>query len=140
MRVVFDTNVLLVSLPSHSPFHALYRAIIDGWLTLFVTTETLAEYEEQISRRLGLASTDVQLRELLELPSVQELTVYYQWHLLADVDADDDKFVNCAIACGADYLVTNDRHFDRLRSLPFPAVNTIRAEDFFAFAASRNMA
>jgi putative PIN family toxin of toxin-antitoxin system len=129
MRVVFDTNVLLVALPSHSPFHLLYQAVVDERLTLFVTTETLAEYEEQISRRLGIARTNVQLRELLNLPSVQELTVYYQWHLLAAIDADD-KFVDCAIACGADYLVTNDRHFDKLRSIPFPVVNIIRAEDF----------
>ncbi|MFD1466732.1 putative toxin-antitoxin system toxin component, PIN family [Hymenobacter caeli] len=130
MRVVFDANVLLVALPSHSPFHALYRAVVDGRLTLFATTETLAEYEEQIGRRLGLARTDIQLRELLNLPSVRELTVYYQWHLLAEVDADDDKFVDCTIACGADYLVTNDRPFDKLRHVPFPTVHTIRAKDF----------
>ncbi len=130
MRVVFDTNVLLVSLPSHSPFRALYQAVVDERLTLYVTTEMLAEYEEQISRRLGIARTDVQLRELLNLPAVQEITVYYQWYLLAEIDADDDKFVDCAIACGADYLVTNDRHFSRLREIPFPTVNIIKAEDF----------
>jgi len=130
MRVVFDTNVLLVSLPSHSPFRALYQAVIDERLTLYVTTEMLAEYEEQISRRLGIARTDVQLRELLNLPAVQEITVYYQWHLLAEIDADDDKFVDCAVACGVDYLVTNDRHFNRLREIPFPVVNIIKAEDF----------
>ena len=130
MRVVFDTNVLLVALPSHSPFHPLYQAVVEGRLTLYVTTETLAEYEEQINRRLGIARADVQMRELLNLPTVRELTIYYQWHLLANVDADDDKFVDCAIACGADYLVTNDRHFDKLRSVPFPPVNVIKAEDF----------
>ena len=130
MRVVFDTNVLLVALPSHSPFHELYRAVVDRRLTLYVTTETLAEYEEQISRRLGVARTEVQLRELLSLPTVCELTVYYQWHLLTEIDADDDKFVDCAVACGADYLVTNDRHFDKLRGVTFPVVNVIRAEEF----------
>lgn len=130
MRVVFDTNVLLVSLPSHSPFRALYQAVVDERLTLYVTTEMIAEYEEQISRRLGIARTDVQLRELLNLPAVQEITVYYQWYLLAEIDADDDKFVDCAVACGADYLVTNDRHFNRLRAIPFPVVNIIKAEDF----------
>lgn len=132
MRVVFDTNVLLVALPSHSPFHALYQAVVNERLTLFVTTETLAEYEEQISRRLGIARTDVQLRELLNLPAVQEVTIYYHWHLLAEIDADDDKFADCAIACGADYLVTNDRHFTKLREVPFPSVNIIRAEEFLA--------
>lgn len=132
MRVVFDTNVLLVSLPSHSPFYALYQAVVAQQLTLYVTTETLAEYEEQISRRIGLARTDVQLRELLNLPAVQEVTVYYQWNLLAEIDADDDKFVDCAIACGADYLVTNDKHFNRLKEVPFPKVEIIRAEEFLA--------
>ena len=136
MRVVFDTNVLLVSLPSHSPFRALYQAVVDERLTLYVTTEMLAEYEEQISRRLGIARTDVQLRELLNLPAVQQITVYYQWHLLAETDADDDKFVDCAVACGADYLITNDRHFNRLREVSFPAVNIIRAEDFLALLQS----
>ncbi len=135
MRVVFDTNVLLVALPSHSPFHCLYQAVVAERLELFVTTDTLAEYEEQISRRLGLARADMQLRELLNLPGVHELTVYYRWHLLADLDPDDDKFVDCAIACGADYLVTNDRHFDRLKDLKFPRVNLIKAEDFLAVLA-----
>lgn len=90
----------------------------------------LAEYEEQLSRRLGIARTDVQLRELLNLPTVQEITIYYQWHLLTEVDANDDKFVYCAAACGADYLVTNDRHFNRLREVSFPIINIIKAEDF----------
>ncbi|WP_461085945.1 PIN domain-containing protein [Spirosoma flavus] len=49
MNVVLDTNVLLVSLPSHSPFHPIYRAMVEGRITLFVTNEILVEYEEQIS-------------------------------------------------------------------------------------------
>ena len=132
MRVVFDTNVLLVALPTHSPFHPLYQAVRQGRVQLFVTTEILAEYEEQLCRRLGLARTEVQLRELLNLPNVQELTVYYRWQLLADLDPDDDKFVDCAVACGADYLVTNDRHFDRLRGVAFPSVPLVKAEEFLA--------
>ncbi|RYE91001.1 MAG: hypothetical protein EOO37_01515 [Cytophagaceae bacterium] len=74
----------------------------------------------------------MQLRKLLNLPAVQEVTIYYQWHLLAEIDADDDKFVDCAIACGVDYLVTNDRHFNKLRDVSFPSVNAIRAEEFLA--------
>lgn len=78
MRVVFDTNVLLVSLPSHSSFHPLYQAVVSDQIDLFIITEILNEYEEQISRRLGIARTNVQLRELLSLSSVRELTVYYR--------------------------------------------------------------
>ena len=31
-------------------------------------------------------------------------------------DPDDNKFVDCAIAAKADFIVTSDRHFDALHS------------------------
>ena len=73
MWVVFDTTVLLIALPSHSSFHLLYQVVIEQQLTLYVTTEILFEYEEQISRRIRIARADVQLRELLNMPSVREI-------------------------------------------------------------------
>ncbi|RIV20066.1 putative toxin-antitoxin system toxin component, PIN family [Fibrisoma montanum] len=129
MTVVLDTNVLLVSLPSRSPFHAIYRAIVDGRLTICVTNETLTEYEEQISTRLGIHRSEVQLREILNLPNVLLIDVYYNWQLI-EADKDDNKFVDCAIAGSADYLVTNDRHYNILNNVDFPKVTVIKAEDF----------
>lgn len=35
-----------------------------------------------------------------------------------------------AIAGNADYLVTNDRHFDLLKGMEFPKVNVISLDDF----------
>ncbi|WP_040005908.1 putative toxin-antitoxin system toxin component, PIN family [Fibrisoma limi] len=129
MTVVLDTNVLLVSLPSRSPFHVIYRAIIDRRLSICVTNETLSEYEEQISSRIGIHRSEVQLRELLNLPNVLLIDVYYNWQLI-EADKDDNKFVDCAIAGGADYLVTNDRHYDILKTIDFPKIAVIKAEEF----------
>ena len=130
MNIVLDTNVFLVSLPSHSPFHPIYQAIVQGRISLFVTNETLTEYEEQISIRLGIERTEIQLRELLNLPNVVLINVYFNWCKI-EADPDDDKFVDCAVACGADYLVTNDRHFNVLKdSADFPSVPIIKAEEF----------
>lgn len=130
MNVVLDTNVLLVSLPSHSPFHPIFQALEQGHYTLFVTNEMLTEYEEQICVRLGVARTDVQLRELLNLSNVTLVDVYYKWYKIK-ADPDDDKFSDCAFACGADYLVTNDRHFNVLKdAVDFPQVTVITAQEF----------
>ena len=129
MTVVLDTNMLLVSLPSRSPFHVIYRAIIDRRLSICVTNETLSEYEEQISSRIGIHRSEVQLRELLNLPNVLLIDVYYNWQLI-EADKDDNKFVDCAIAGGADYLVTNDRHYDILKTIDFPKIAVIKAEEF----------
>jgi len=33
-------------------------------------------------------------------------------------DADDNKFVDCAIIANADYIVSDDTHFNELKALP----------------------
>jgi uncharacterized protein len=46
------------------------------------------------------------------------------------VTTDRDKFVDCAVACNADYLITEDRHFRALDTLNFPKVIRIGMEGF----------
>ena len=45
-------------------------------------------------------------------------------------DKDDNKFVDCAIATNARYIVTEDKHFDILRSIKFPVVDVIDIDAF----------
>ena len=49
---------------------------------------------------------------------------YYKWNLISD-DPDDNKFVDCALNAGVHYLVTNDHHFNVLKSLKFPPIKII---------------
>ena len=44
-------------------------------------------------------------------------------------DPDDNKFVDCAIASNAKYVVSQDHHFDVLKSIPFPKVDVVTIED-----------
>lgn len=129
MKIVLDTNVLLVSLPTHSKYHPIFQALLRKEYDLFISNETLMEYEEQIGRRLGIERTELQLIELLNLSNVYRVIPYYFWQLI-EQDADDNKFIDCAVSAGADYLVGNDRHFDVLASIDFPKVEVIRAETF----------
>lgn len=43
---------------------------------------------------------------------------------------DDNKFVDCAVSGNADFLVTDDKHFNLVKKINFPLVNIIRTEDF----------
>ena len=45
-------------------------------------------------------------------------------------DTDDNKFVDCAIAADAEYIVTNDKHFDVLKDISWPKLSVIRLKDF----------
>ena len=37
---------------------------------------------------------------------------------------------DCAFAAGADYLVSEDNHFDVLRKTPFPQLNLVTLDEF----------
>ena len=45
-------------------------------------------------------------------------------------DNDDNKFVDCAFAGGADFIVSEDAHFNVLKSLPFPTFNVVTMDEF----------
>ena len=46
------------------------------------------------------------------------------------VATDRNKFVDCAIACNADYLITEDRHFNQLDDIFFPKVVRVGLASF----------
>jgi predicted nucleic acid-binding protein len=45
-------------------------------------------------------------------------------------DPEDNKFVDCGIAGQADFLVTQDKHFNILKTIEFPKLSIISTEDF----------
>jgi uncharacterized protein len=55
--------------------------------------------------------------------------IFFNWSLI-EHDKDDNKFCDLAIAGNADYLVTNDAHFNIVKLNQFPAVNIISASEF----------
>ena len=49
---------------------------------------------------------------------------------LLPADSDDNKFVDCAVASDAEYIVTNDKHFNPLKNIAWPKVEIIKQVDF----------
>lgn len=58
---------------------------------------------------------------------------------LITVDADDNKFVDCAIVANAHFIVTEDKHFNVLKNIEFPHVDVIGIDDFKDILASSSM-
>ena len=66
---------------------------------------------------------------LLSAENVEMHDVFYKWQLI-EFDKDDNKFVDCAIAGNVDCIVTNDKHFDVLKSIKFPPITIIDIDEF----------
>jgi len=129
VKIVLDTNIFWVSISRRSKTHWVISELLNGTFTLCVTTDILEEYDEIISQKLG-SETAKSIMELLDnLPNVEYITKYYRWELI-EQDYDDNKFVDCAIACNANYLATNDKHFNSLKQIAFPKVNIINIDEF----------
>lgn len=84
-----------------------------------------------MTRHYTASTANRVLEILLTAPNTSLQEAYYKWQLIAD-DPDDNKFVDVAIAAGADFLVTNDRHFQPLLQLEFPRVPVVTLQEFLA--------
>ena len=71
MKVVLDTNVLLVSISQRSRLHWIFDALLKGRYTLCVTTEILAEYAEIIEQHMGITAADNTLGTLENLKNIE---------------------------------------------------------------------
>lgn len=128
-RIVLDTNVLLMSFPKISPYRPIFDALIAGKYQLLITESIFKEYQEIIAQKTT-ADIAHNLSELFtQLQNIEIIKIYYNWQLITQ-DPDDNKFVDCAIAGNARYIVTNDHHFAILKNIPFPRVDIINAAAF----------
>lgn len=64
--------------------------------------------------------------------------IFYKWPLITN-DPDDDKFVECAFAANADYIVTEDRHYNVLIDVEFPKFTVVGLDRFKVLLASESL-
>jgi putative PIN family toxin of toxin-antitoxin system len=136
MKVVIDTNVFLVSISSNSKLHWIFEHLMNQTYTLCLTTDIVLEYEEIIGQQMGFAASQSALGVLENLTNVEWITTYYQFYLLQD--KDDNKFVDCAVAANADYLITHDKDFTVLKTIEFPKIEIIDTNEFYKILYPQN--
>jgi putative PIN family toxin of toxin-antitoxin system len=129
MRIVLDTNCLLASVPPKSPFYWLYEAFEKELFDWVISNETLTEYEEKLSEFYSPKTAQLVLSILIVAPNTIFAEPFFRWQLI-EQDPDDNKFVDLAIAGHADFLVTNDAHFNPLKKLDFPKIEVVSLLEF----------
>ena len=121
MRVVIDTNVVISAFLSARGAPAqLFQEFKRETFDLFVSEAILAEYQRVLAyprvqarhqltpEEIEETVDDIRITAFVVEPTMQ-LTVVQE-------DPDDDKFVECAVAGGADYIVSGDQHLLNLQS------------------------
>lgn len=133
MRVVIDCNILVACLSTRSPYHNIYTSLVSGRFELVVSQDILFEYEEIIQLKYGVSTAEGFMSLLALLPNVQIVHPFYKWNLIS-ADPDDNKYCDCAVSGAADYIVTEDSHFNILSTIPYPQVTIIDINSFSEIA------
>ncbi|MBQ8701877.1 MAG: putative toxin-antitoxin system toxin component, PIN family [Prevotella sp.] len=128
-NIVIDTNCLIMSISTKGSYHKIWQSFLAGDFVLCISNDILEEYAEVLSRNLGANLARYVIFTIMERKNVRQINPSYKWNLISS-DPDDNKFVDCAIAANAKFIVTEDHHFNVLKTLSFPSVDVINIDQF----------
>ena len=129
VRVVLDTNIVISSLWGGHP-----GRIMDLWKNsrfhLLISGPILREYLDVLAR-FGLTEEQVKERGLLFVES--PCSIWVRPTRSASVvteDPSDNRFLECAIAGDADFIVSGDHHLLSIKR--FHGIPIIKAKEFLS--------
>ena len=132
MNIVLDSNVILQVAFTQKPLRVVWDKLLAGEYTLCVTEDILYEYQEKVIDCFHNETlANLLINTLLNCDYVKRVETFFRYNLI-QADKDDNKFVDCALACNAKYIVTEDSHFDVLKEIDFPKVDIICLKDFIS--------
>ncbi|MCI6802588.1 MAG: putative toxin-antitoxin system toxin component, PIN family [Bacteroidaceae bacterium] len=127
--VVIDTNCLLQIISRNSPYRPIWDAFLVGKFDLCVSNDILEEYQEILEQQITPTVAENLVLLILNKQNVKLVDPHFRMGVIT-ADPDDNKFVDCAFAANADYLVSEDSHFNILRNMPFPHLNLVTLDEF----------
>jgi len=114
LRIVIDTNIVVsAALRPYGLQRTVFLLALTKPARMYVSREILAEYRSVLARP-ALKITKGRQQQLLQLVRNRVQVVHPRYKLEVTSDPEDNKFLECADAARADYLITgNQRHFPR---------------------------
>ncbi|UWU17140.1 PIN domain-containing protein (plasmid) [Rhizobium sullae] len=135
--IVVDPNVMLSALrSSRAASHQLLREMLVGDVPFAVSPAVALEYED-VLKRPGILGDEPWLSGD-EIDTVLD-AIFSQARLVSPwfrfrpflADPKDDIYIECALAAGATFIVSSDRHFQHPAVKAF-GMSVMRAGDFVA--------
>jgi len=128
--VVLDTNIYVsATFWSGRPYLVVQKAINQDIIT-FISQDIIAELERVLARDFIIQKKDI--NEVVD-------SVLFFTHLIKPKekvvvikdDPDDNRILECSLACKADFIVTQDNHLLKLKK--FKNIKIVTPKEFLSF-------
>ena len=127
-KIVVDNNNLISALGWEGNSRELLREIIDKEVEWFISLKQINELE-RVMDYPKFNFTDEQKRKFLEI--IFEVATIIDTKTKLDIikeDPDDNIFLECAVECKADFIITGDKHLLKLKE--FNGIKIIKVKNF----------
>ena len=133
-KIVIDTNIYISAIF----WGGKPRAIVDlgrsGQVLIFTSSEIEKEIEKKLKIKFGLS--DEEASQILLDFSTFTVPVKISRRITAiDDDPDDDKFIECAVASRAGFVVSGDKHLLDLEE--YAGIKIMKASDFLLIISKK---
>lgn len=127
IRVVIDTNVYISAIFWGGKPRQIVDMGRDGHIFIFTSLDIEKEIGDRLAVKFHLAESEVS-RIMLDFCTFTIPMKPIQKISFIKDDPDDDKFLECGIACQANYIVSGDRHLQRAKE--FEGIKILSPSDF----------
>ena len=128
MKIVIDTNFLVSATQwDYSVSHKLLQKLIKNNEEIFTTKEILEKFAEVLKR--DFLYNEEEAKSLIERV-LQFLTLVTPKRKIDVIkeDAEDNKIIECALECRAEYIISYDKHLLKLKE--YQGIKIVRPEEF----------
>ena len=137
LKVVLDTNIWLSGTFWKGNPYRIIKLAEQKRIEVFITNAILEEIVDVLSRegkfQKYMEDSGVHTEQLIKIAlSISELTSPRERLSVIKEDPDDNRVLECAISCNADYVVSGDRHLLNLKE--FSGIKIVKAREFLNIA------
>jgi len=128
-KIVIDTNIYISAIFWGGKPREIVELGRSGYIRVFSSAEIEKEIDEKLRLKFRL-DADETVQIILDF-STFTIPVKITKRIAAINDhPDDDKFIECALSCGADYIVSGDKHLLKLKE--YEGIKIINASNFLS--------
>ena len=132
MRIILDTNVLVSALIQRNyPYFIVDSILADKNMWLCISDNLFAEYLNVLGREKFSRFPDFYARAQTLLADIESLSLKFKPTQIVDIirDEADNRLLELAETCGADYLITGNT--SDFTMVDYKGTRIISPKDFF---------
>ena len=135
VRVVIDTNVYISAIFWGGKPRMIIDLARDNKIQVIISEDIEQEILDKLTTKFGLDSTDAGNVMTDFSTFTKPIKISNRIHVVKD-DPDDDKFIECALECGAKFIISGDKHLLRLKN--YEGIDIINVSTFLKSYPHRN--